>query len=63
MPGLAAVPGIVTLRSLMRPRSDTNTDELTPVALSSGIASADGIAAESVRSGPGSPVGSASGIS
>ena len=47
----------------MRPRSATNSVELTPAALSSGIASAEAIAAESVAARPGSPVGSASGIS
>ena len=39
IPGLPAVPGSRTSMSLMRPRSATNSVELTPVALSSGIVS------------------------
>ena len=37
--GTATVPGRRTFRSLIRPRSGTNTLELTPAALSSGIPS------------------------
>ena len=56
-----AIPAMLTFTSLMRPRSGTNTEEVTPAALSSGIATGARGRVALQLADPGAPVGSTTG--